>query len=275
MSETDTGSAVDPDLSDEEIAALAATLNENADELETLLELLTVLQATAEDLAPEMRTAVRENREPLRNVRMAFEREETLVLLQQLGEHTEELTELLALLEAVEGLASDLTPELRAAVRENRDVLRRLRMAIENEELVVLVERLGENADVLAETLELLEVTKGLAEDLAPELQDATGQMRPQIRTLRLVAAGFGDATAERDIEPYELGQNLGNMLWFAHQVGDPRFLETLDAGLDAFAEDEPQEVGPLELIRALRDRNVRRGIGRIVEFLRQVGASR
>lgn len=273
MSQTDASGSAEAALSDEEVAELAATLNENADELQELLELLSVLQETAADLAPEMRTAVRENREPLRDVRMAFEREETLVLLQQLGEHSEDLTELLGLLDATEGLASDLAPELRLAVRENRDVLSRLRMAVESEDMVVLIERLGENADVLAETLDLLDATEGLVEDLIPELQDATGDMRPAIRQSRLVAAGLVDATGEYDIDPYQLGQNLGNVMWFTQQVGDPQVLKTLDAGLGAFAEEEPKEMGVLGLLSALRDRNVRRGIGRIVEFLRRVGA--
>jgi len=273
MSQTDASGAAEAALSDEEVAELAATLNENADELQELLELLSALQETAADLAPEMRTAVRENREPLRDIRMAFEREETVVLLQELGEHSEDLTELLGLLDAAEGLASDLTPELRRAVRENRDVLRRLRMAVESEDIVVLVERLGENADTLAETLDLLDATKGLAEDLVPELQDASGDMRPMIRQSRLVAAGVVDATSAHDIEPYQLGQNLGNVMWFTQQVGDPQVLKTLDAGLGAFAEEEPKEMGILGLLGALRDRNVRRGIGRIIEFLRRVGA--
>ncbi|ELZ17493.1 DUF1641 domain-containing protein [Natrinema limicola] len=273
MSQTDASGSAEAALSDEEVAELVATLNENADELQELLELLSVLQETAADLAPEMRTAVRENREPLRDVRMAFEREETLVLFQQLGEHSEDLTELLGLLDATEGLASDLAPELRLAVRENRDVLRRLRMAVENEDMLVLIERLGENADVLAETLDLLDATEGLVEDLIPELQDASGDMRPAIRQSRLVAAGLVDATSDYDIDPYQLGQNLGNVMWFTQQVGDPQVLKTLDAGLGAFAEEEPKEMGVLGLLSALRDRNVRRGIGRIVEFLRRVGA--
>ncbi|MEF8808094.1 DUF1641 domain-containing protein [Natronomonas sp.] len=273
MSDTDTGGVGEESLSDEELAELAAALDENADELRELLELLTALQATAEDLAPEMRRAVRENREPLREVRMAFEREETLVLLQQVGEHSEELTELLVLLETAEGLSRDLAPEVRRAVRENRDVLRRVRMAVENEDLVVLVERLGENADALAETLNLLAAAQGLAEDLTPELKAATDEARPTLRRLRMLAAGFSEATADRDVEPYELGQNLGNVLLFAHQLGDPEVVKTLDAGLDAF-EEEPEEVGLLGLLGALRDRNVRRGVGRIIAFLRGVGAA-
>jgi uncharacterized protein YjgD (DUF1641 family) len=274
MSDTDATRAAETGVSEDEVAELVATLDENADELRALLELLVALEATAEDLAPEMRTVVRENREPLRELRMAVEREETLVLVQQLGEHAEELTELLGLLEAAEGLTSDLAPELRRAVRENRAVLSRVRTAVETEEMVVLVERVGENADTLAELLDLLEATRGLAEDLTPELADATGDARPTIRQLRMVVAGFADVDAARDVEPYELGSSLGHMVGFANRVGDPDLLETLGAGLGAFTTDEPDEVGLLGLLGALRDRNVRRGLGRVVEFLRRVGAS-
>lgn len=272
MTQPDTGETATPD--DEAVAALAATFDENADDLRALLEVLTALRLTAEDLAPELRTAVSENREPLREVRMAVEREETVVLLRQLGDHAEDLSELLALLEAAEGLAADLPPELRRAVRANRGAVRRLRTAVENDDLLVLVERLGENAADLAETLDLLAATKGLAEDLAPELQDATGDARPSIRQLRLVTAGFADATDDRGVEPYELGRNVGHVLLFTQDLGDPQLLRTLDAGMGAFSEDDPDEVGLFGLLGALRDRNVRRGLGRMVEFLRRVGAA-
>jgi uncharacterized protein YjgD (DUF1641 family) len=274
MSQTDPETDAGVPLQDGEVAELAETIEANADELRELLELLTVLQTTAEELAPEVRTAVRENREPLEELRMAVEREELLVLLQQVGEHTDELTELLAMLETVEGLTADLTPELRRAIRENRDVLRRLREAVENEELLVLVERVGENAETLAQTLDLLEATGQLATDLVPELQDATGDLRPSIRQIRMVTAGFADATAGREIDPYRLGENLGHMAWFTQELGDPELLDTLDAGLGAFSEDDPDEVGLFGLLGALRERNVRRGMGRIVEFLRRMGAA-
>jgi uncharacterized protein YjgD (DUF1641 family) len=273
MSQTDPdGGGVNPD--DSEVAELAATVEANADDLRELLEVLSVLQATAEDLAPEVRTVVRENREPLRELRMALEREEVTDLLQQVGDHADDLSELLALLEVAEGLTADLTPELRRAIRENRDVLRRLREAVENEDLLVLVERIGENADALAETLDMLDATRRLAMDLAPELQDVTDGVRPSIRQLRLITAGFADATEEREIEPYQLGENLGTMLWFAQELGDPRLLRTLDAGMEAFTEEDPDEVGLFGLLGALRERNVRRGVGRIVEFLRRVGSA-
>lgn len=272
MSETEPSAGAG--LDEPEVVALATAVEANADELRELLELLTVLQTTAEELAPEVRTAVRENREPLEELRMAVEREELLDLLQQVGEHADDLTELLALLEAAQGLTTDLAPEIQHAVRENRDVLARLRMAVENEDLLVLIERVSENADTLAETLDLLEATTRLAADLTPELQDAAGDMRPTIRDLRMVTAGYVDATGDREIEPYRLGENLGHLTWFAQEVGDPRVVETLDAGLGAFTEEEPDEVGLFGLLGALRDRNVRRGLGRVVEFLRRLGAA-
>jgi uncharacterized protein YjgD (DUF1641 family) len=272
MSQTDSGA--DSGLDEAEVAALAATVEGNADELRELLEVVSALQATAEDLAPELRNAVRENREPLEAIRMALEREELIDLLRELGENAETLTELLALLEALEGLTTELTPELRRAVRENRDAIARLRTAVENEELLVLVERVGENADALAEALDLLAVTRGLATDLLPELQAATGELRPTVENLRLVTEGFVDATADHDVEPYQLGRNLGNVTWFASEIGDPQFLELVDAGLSGFTDDDPDEVGLLGLLGALRDRDVRRGLGRVVAFLRQVGST-
>jgi chromosome segregation ATPase len=271
MATEDTHSAIGAD--DAEVEALLRRVDENAEELAELLDILDAARELSSDLAPELRRAVHENRDDLRDLRMALEREETLVLLQQLGHSADTLAALLDQLEAAEELSSDLAPELRRAVHENRDVLRRLRMAIENDDLVVLVERLGENAGELAELLELVSVSKDLAEDLAPELQAASQEHRSAIRDLRQIVAGVADTYDDHEsVEPYTLGRNLGNMMWFAQRLGDPEVIDTFDAGLGAFAEDDPPRVGLLGLIGALRDREIQRGLGRVIEALRRMG---
>jgi len=259
----------------EDAETLRRELDDHAEELAELLETLVVVQDLSADLAPELRRAVHENRDELRDLREALEREETLIVLQQLGHRSDTLVALLDQLEAAEGLANDLAPELRRALAENRDALRQLRGALENEDLIVLLERLGENADDLAELLELVEVTKGLAEDLAPEMKAVAGAERSSIRHVRQIAAGMTDAYDETAVEPYTFGRNLGNAMTFAGRLGDPATMDTLDAGLSALTEDEPPErVGLVGLFRALRDEDVQRGLGRLVEAIRRIGRS-
>ncbi|MFB6093291.1 MAG: DUF1641 domain-containing protein [Haloquadratum sp.] len=253
---------------------LRRAIDDNAEELAELLRLLAVTEGLAADLAPEVREAVHENREPLTELRMAFEREETIALLTRVGEESETLLELLDVLAASKDLTDDLVPELRVAVRENRDVIERLRASVENDDLVVLIERLGENADTLAELLELLDATQDLATELTPELREVADDNRDLIREFRMAAAGFADAQAEHDVDMYQLGRNAGNMMALAETLGDPRVTDALDATLNGLTQEDPTPVGFFGLLGALFDADVRRALGRLLAAARGLGSA-
>ncbi|WIV65683.1 DUF1641 domain-containing protein [Natrialbaceae archaeon AArc-T1-2] len=259
-----------------EVNELARTLEENDEELAELLELLVVVQELSEDLAPELREAAHESREPVAELRMALEREETLVLVQRVGENADTLVELLETLEVVDELVGDLVPEVKTIVRENRETIERLRFALEREETLVLLERLGENEETLIELLELLDVTYELAEDLIPEAISVVQENRQPITELRMMVAGMSHAYGEADLEPYQLGQNLGNMLVLGSKLGDEQLIDSVEAGLGAFTEEQPpKKVGLFGMLGALRDDDVRQGLGILIEFLRRMGSSR
>lgn len=266
----------DSDATPDDLAAVREAVEANEAEVAELLEQLAIVEELAAELAPELQTAVQENREPIRDLRVAFEREETMVLLERVGQNADTLTSLLETLEVVDALLTDLTPELRTAVQENRGTVERLRFALEREETLVLVERLGENADTFVELLDLLDATHDLADDLVPELAAVARDQREPIRDLRMLVAGLSDAYSESEVEPYQLGQNLGRMLALGQQLGDQNLVEAAEAGLGAFTDDEPpKKVGFFGLLAAMRDPDVRRGIGTMVDVLRRMGASR
>ncbi|WP_255191630.1 DUF1641 domain-containing protein [Natronobeatus ordinarius] len=255
---------------------LARAIDENDEELAELLELLVVVQELSADLAPELREAAHDSREPIAELRMALEREETLVLVQRVGDNADTLVELLDTLEVVDDLAHDLAPEFQTIVRENRETIEQLRFALEREETLVLLERLGENVDTLVELFDLLEVVTDLAEDLIPEAVDVARENRAPIAELRMMVAGLSSAYVEADIDPHQLGQNLGNMLVLGYRLGDEELIDAVEAGLGAFTEEEPpKKVGLFGMLGALRDDDVRQGLGILIEFLRRMGATK
>jgi uncharacterized protein YjgD (DUF1641 family) len=259
---------------DSETQELIDTVEANADELRELVELVVVTKRLGEELTPEVRDAANEAREPMADLRLALEREETLRLVRTVGDNAEDLAELVELASATRGLAEELAPELREAATEARGPMAELRLALEREETLTLVRKLGENTDTFVELLDVLEATHGLVEEMVPELREAATESRDPIADLRLVVAGFVDAQEEADLEPYELGQSLGYALSLGATVGDPQVVETVDAGLGAFTEDEdPDRVGLFGLLRALRDDDVRAGLGQLVEAIRRMGA--
>ncbi|OLZ41491.1 hypothetical protein A6E15_11060 [Natrinema saccharevitans] len=265
---------LDADGSITDETELARAIEENEAELAELLRLLATTEELAEDLAPELRESVRENRDAVRELRLAFEREETLVLLQKVGEESDTLVELLDVLAASKDLTDDLVPELRVAIRENREIIERSRLALEREETLVLLETLGDNADTLAELLDLVDATHELATDLTPELRDVARDNRNVIRDLRMAATGFADAHAENDVDMYELGRNAGNMIALVQTMGDPTFTEALDATIDGFSQDDPEPVGLIGLFMALFDADVRRALGRVLAAARALGSA-
>jgi uncharacterized protein YjgD (DUF1641 family) len=251
---------------------LARVIEENDTELAELLSLLVAAEDLAADLTPELRETVHENREPIGELRMAFEQEETLTLLQKVGSDADTLVELLDVLTASKELTDDLVPELLAAFRENRDTVERLRDSLEHEETLILVERLGENADTLAELLDLVDATQQLATDLSPELQEVARDNRDVIRHLRMAVAGFANRYDQQDVDMYQLGCNAGNMVAFIETLGDPKVTEALDATIEGFAQEDPEPVGILGLVGALFDADVRRALGRLLAAARGLG---
>ena len=253
-------------------AQLVRVIEENDEELVELLRLLATTEELATDLAPELRAVVRENRGPLQDLRVAFEREETLRLLTRVGEEAETLAELLDVLAASKDLTDDLAPELLVAVRENRDVIERVRGTVEREETLVLLEHIGENADTLVDLLDLLDATVDLATELTPELRKTVHGNRDVIRDFRLVAAGFADAQAEHEVDAYELGRSAGNAIGFVQAVGEPDVTQALNATLDGLVQNDSKPVGFFGLLKALFDADVRRGLGRLITAVRSLG---
>ena len=274
---SDTQSESTEPLPDDEAELLRAQVDEHADELVQLLDLLEATEGLAEDLTPQLVEVARENRSDIEALRMAFEREETLVLLQKLGNNSETLIELLDVLDASSGLVEDLVPEVVTVMRENRADVERLRMAFEREETLVLLERVGERSEDLVDLLDLLEATKGLAEELVPELVDTARDTRGSIEDLRMAVEGFADARRERDreVDMYELGRNMENLAALGETLAQPEVSNSLNAGLSAFADEQPKRLGFWGLVRAMRDPAVQESLGRLVEAARRMSRGR
>ena len=294
-----TGEATDADA---ELDRLRAQVAANADDLVALLDLLVAVRGLSTDLVPEARTAVTENREPLSDLRTALEREETLVLLQRVGDNAETLADLLDLLDVTRDLAADLVPELRTVAVENRSEIEQLRLAFEREESLTLLQRLGHNTETFLDLLTLLEVTGSALSDFVPadddelarleadlERLEAAFEREPTLQAIETLGEnmetvvglgylleGFGDATDRSPREYYELGEQLGRAVDVAERASEPAVLDVVDAGAGAIADgDTDRRVGLRGLIGAFRNDDVQRSLGMLVEAAERIGATR
>ncbi|MFC6784459.1 DUF1641 domain-containing protein [Halobaculum halobium] len=287
---------------DANLEALAARVDAQADDLIALLDLLTVVRGLSDELVPELRTAVSENREPLADLRTSLENEETMHLVEQVGDNADALADLLDLVVVAQDLSAELVPELRTVAAENRGEIAKLRVAFEREETLVLLRQIGDNTDTFLDLLSTLEVASGALADVAPEDEAAAEAAREDVRRLAtafdraesvdtLVALGenmdtvrgllalvegFGDAADRSTEEYYRLGTQLGQAADVAERASDPRVIETLDAGASAFADETAdRRVGLFGLFSALRNDDVQRTLGTLVDAAERVGRTR
>lgn len=218
-------------------------LTEIADSLADLIELAGVASDLSAELAPEFRTVVAGNRRELAELRMAFEREETLTLVKRLGDNTDTFLDLLATLDVASEAIAEVSPSDDAAVAATQADTRRLAEAFDRDQTVDALVGLGENMDTLVGLTALLE--------------------------------GFGDAAGRTQAEYYELGAQLGNALDTAERASDPAVLSVVEAGADAVAADSGRTVCALGLLSALRDDDVKRSLGTLVDVAERVGRER
>jgi hypothetical protein len=261
---------------DGDLDELVARVEAHEDELVDLLDLLVATKGLSEELQPELSETSIEYREAIDDLRVTFEREETVALVRSVGENAGDLVELLELLDATKDLAEDLAPELQESALEAREPIDKVRAAFEDQEPLVLLQKLGENTNTLIDLLDLLEATERLLADLKPEMEDAALASRDSFDQLRLLGAGFTDGYSEYDTDPHQLGQNLARMLVLAERIGDPELVDAVDSGLSAFTDDQPApKRGLWGTLKAFRDEDVQQGLGTLVEFLKRVGKSR
>ncbi|XGI82679.1 BspA family leucine-rich repeat surface protein [Halorutilales archaeon Cl-col2-1] len=242
--ESESASDMEDLLQENGTAELVEKLDESSEDIVELIELLQVVQDLSEDLTPEVKEVVYENREEIESLRSAFEKEETLVLLKKLGENSDNVVEMLDMLDAAQEFSEDLTPEVKKVVYENREVIEDLRSSFEKEETLVLLQKLGENSDNVIEMLDMLDAGKDFAEDLAPEVKKVVYENREEIEKLR---SAF--EKEETLVLLQKLGENTDNVI---------EMLDMLDAA-QAFAEDLTPEVKKVvyenrEVIEDLRE---------------------
>jgi hypothetical protein len=281
---------------------LRARVAANADDLVALLDLLVAVRGLSNDLVPEAREAVAENREPLADLRESLEREETLVLLQRVGDNADTLADLLDVLDVTRDLAAELGPELKTVAVENRSEIEALRLAFEREETLTLLRRLGHNTDTFLDLLTLLDATGDVLADLAPDddadlarleadlerleaaferettlsALETLGENMETVVGLGYLLEGFGDASGRTPREYYELGEQLGHAVDVVERASDPAVLDVVDAGAAAVAEgDADRRVGLRGLLGALRNEDVQRSLGMLVDVAERTGAAR
>jgi uncharacterized protein YjgD (DUF1641 family) len=134
-------------------------LKKIGDNIPTFIQMLSVMEAVkglVEDVAPAMDKIVHEITPAVNALRYAFERDETLVLMQKMGESMPDFIKMMSVMEAVKGLMEDAAPAMDKILHETTPAINRLRYAFEKDEFVDLMEKTGQNMGAFIKMLDFL-----------------------------------------------------------------------------------------------------------------------
>ena len=179
-------------------------------------------------------------------------------------------------------LRTDLAPIAQEALAIASRELDDVRDFVEPADLLRVLKRLARNLPAIERGLDQLESLQDLAADLGP----LTGEV-----TLRLMRAldeyeqkgyfafargGLGvvdrvvTSFSEEDITA--LGDNIVLILNTVKEMTQPEVMQLLQRTASGVRSAEPVEVGLFGALRRMRDPQVRRGLGRVLEILESMG---
>jgi len=183
-----------------------------AAQIDNLFQRVTVMDGLISDLLPGVQKMVHELNSSINDIRIRFERDETLVLMKKVGDNIPSLIQLLDVMEAVKGLMTDLSPVPPKMAHELNDSINALRNRFEHDETFELMKKIGDNIPTFLKMIELMEAGKGLMTDLSPVPPKMVHELNDSINALR--------NRFERD-ETFELMKKIGDNI--------PTFLQMID----------------------------------------------
>ncbi|MCX5719057.1 MAG: DUF1641 domain-containing protein [Nitrospirae bacterium] len=243
------------------------------------------------DLSPALEKISKELSVTIRELRERFERDETLALIKKVGDNIPTFIQLLDWMEAAKGMIADVEPAIGKISKETHTTIRELRERFERDETLTLIKKVGDNIPTFITLLDLMEVAKGLVNDLSPTIGRITKEMLPSINMLR--------ESFEKD-EVLDLLQNVGKNINAFNKLltflNDFENSGTLDFTLEQVSSKEmnclmigiqkcavktiqeisekPPKAGLKGIFAALRDPEVLKGMMIMTAFARNMSVS-
>ncbi|MDH5202083.1 MAG: DUF1641 domain-containing protein [Nitrospirota bacterium] len=137
------------------------------------------------DLSPALERISKELSVTIGELRERFERDETLKLIKKVGDNIPTFMQFLDLMESAKGMIADVGPAVGRISKETHTTIRELRERFEKDDTLILIKKIGDNIPTFITLLELMEVAKGLVEDLQPSVGRITKEVLPSINMLR------------------------------------------------------------------------------------------
>ncbi|MBF0567848.1 DUF1641 domain-containing protein [Candidatus Magnetominusculus dajiuhuensis] len=117
-----------------------------------------ILENFAGDVMPGIEKAIREINSTINDLRIRFERDETLQLLKSIGDNIPTFVELLKVMKAFKGFAEDVFPASDKMVKELTPAINTLRYAYEKDETLELLQKTGDSIPIFIKLIDFLMV---------------------------------------------------------------------------------------------------------------------
>ncbi len=134
-------------------------LKKVGDNIPTFVELLSTMEALKgmlDDMMPVVGKVTKEVGGGVNELREKFERDETLELLKKVGDNIPTFVELLSTMEALKGMLDDMMPASSKILKEVSPTINMIREALERDELLIIIQQIGENLKTFQKLLAFL-----------------------------------------------------------------------------------------------------------------------
>ncbi|KJU82917.1 protein containing DUF1641 [Candidatus Magnetobacterium bavaricum] len=158
------------------------------DNIPTFLEAIKAMEGFTgffKDIHPAAEKITKELGPTINSLRYAFEREETLQLIQKTGENIPTFLEMIKTMEFLVGMFKDVYPAAEKITKELGPTINSLRYAFEREETLQLIQKTGENIPTFLEMIKTMEFLVGMFKDVYPAAEKITKELGPTINSLR------------------------------------------------------------------------------------------
>jgi uncharacterized protein YjgD (DUF1641 family) len=134
-------------------------LKKVGDNIPTFVQLLStmeVLKGMAADLFPSTAKITHELGDTINDLRVRFERDETIEIIKKLGDNIPAALEILRKMDHVQGMVKDFLPATDNIVKEILPTVNMLRDALERDDLILILKQVGENLPTFRKLLAFL-----------------------------------------------------------------------------------------------------------------------
>lgn len=239
-----TVNTIKANLDRDETLILIERLSSNMGTLNEMVSFMEALNDLRQGLEPKLKSLMAEVSPTANAIKANIDKDETLLLIQRLTSNMGNLNEMVSFVEALSDMRRELEPKLKALAAEVSPTVNAIKANIDKDETLILVQRLTSNMGTLNEMLSLMEALNDLRVGLEPKLKGLMAEVSPTINALR----SFMD-----NEKTWNMVKGLAN-------------------SVKEFTEEDVKPMSPLGLISALRDPDIQRATGFLMQFLKKLG---